>query len=118
MHELSIAVALVGQALRHRPAGAVVLCVRVEAGALQAIDPEAMRWAWRAATEETPLVNSVIDVHCEPWQIDCAACGRRWTGDDPLESCACGSADTQPHGDDRLRLLSLEVMDDHACARD
>ena len=46
MHELSIAESLLRLAEEHAPRGAYVRIVRISAGPLRAIDPEAMQWAF------------------------------------------------------------------------
>ena len=48
MHEVSLALALVEQVKAHRPAGRRVLAVAIEAGAMQAIEPDAMAMAWES----------------------------------------------------------------------
>ncbi len=50
MHEFSIAQAIIEQVSHHTPQGAVVRKVTIEAGPMRGIVPEAMQWAWQAAT--------------------------------------------------------------------
>ena len=109
VHEISIAEALAGQVRRHIPAGHRACAVRVEAGPLQNIDPEAIAVAWQVVTTDTDLAGAVLNYSALPWQITCNACGRKWTGTDPFELCTCGSTNTLPTGSSGLCLLSLEV---------
>lgn len=123
MHELSIAIALVERVRCHvspggrgatvgpGTTGVAVRRVRIRAGVLRAIVPEAMTAAWQAATDGTELGGSRLDVQIEPWTLHCHACGRQWAGEDPLECCRCGSSRVSPRGGDELVLESIEVDD-------
>ena len=111
MHELSIAHALIDQVARHAPKEATVRTVRLQAGALQAIDPQAMQWAWKAATQDTDWDGSVLHLECLPWRMRCPQCDRTWESHDPLEDCACGCDRPHSCADHELTLLSLEVED-------
>ena len=109
MHELSIARMLIRMIQRHAPADAVVRGVRVEAGPMRAIEPEAMRLAWRAATADTPLHGAALDLCTLPFDLTCPACGRRWSADDLFETCACGCDRPRARGGDELILVSIDV---------
>ena len=113
MHELSIARSLMGLVGRHAPRGQKVRRVHVRVGPLRAIEPDAMQWAWRAATVSTVYEGAQLKLQLVCWQMRCPACGRQWEGDDPLGACLCGCQDCHPVGDDQLTLVSLEV-DQHA----
>ncbi len=109
MHELSIALALLQQVRTHTPAGTRVTHAHVEAGPLQSIDPDALEFAWQAATQNTDLAHVTLHYRALPWRIICNTCGLHWNSTDALERCPCGGTDTLPAGDDRLRLLSLDI---------
>jgi hydrogenase nickel incorporation protein HypA/HybF len=108
MHETSIAQALMDQVRRHTPEGHAVTVVRVEAGPYQAINPQALDWAWQVVTEGTPLERAKLEFRGLPFSMTCASCGRTWTGTDPFEACACGG-EARAEGSADLRLVSLEV---------
>jgi len=122
VHELSIAGAILDLARRHVPPGATMLKVTVEAGPMRAIDPDAMRAAWGAVLAGHGAgdiggdvginvgINVGIDLISLPWNLECPACGARWTGDDVNAPCACGALAT-PIGGDELRLVSVTVDD-------
>jgi len=112
MHEFSIAQALLEQVRNHAPAGSVVRCVVMEVGPLQGIDPEAMRWAWQAATAGSPLQQAELQVHQLPWRMECETCGREWSAADMEGQCACGSQQVHPSGGSELLLRSLTVDDE------
>jgi len=103
MHELSLAKSLLELVRRH---------VHVRAGPFQAIDPDAMRWAWLAATAGGFCEGASLELTLLPWAMTCPVCNRRWQTDDPLETCACGHADPDREGDDALILTAIDLLDD------
>jgi len=108
MHETSIAQALIEQVRRHTPAGHVAISARVEAGPYQAINPQALEWAWQIVAGETELAHTKLEYRGLPFDLSCISCGRKWTGADPFEPCTCGS-EARAAGSSDLRLVSLEV---------
>ncbi len=108
MHETSIAQALIDQVRRHTPAGHIATVARVEAGPYQAINPQALEWAWQIVTAETELAQSKLEFRALPFEMSCPGCGRKWAGADPFELCTCG-AEARAAGLSDLRLVSLEV---------
>jgi hydrogenase nickel incorporation protein HypA/HybF len=108
MHETSIAQALIEQVRRHTPAGHLVAAVRVEAGPYQAINPQALDWAWQIVTDGTDLARTKLEFTALPFALTCVKCGRAWNGADPFEPCACGG-EARAEGSSDLRLVSLEV---------
>jgi hydrogenase nickel incorporation protein HypA/HybF len=108
MHETSIAQALIEQVRRHTPEGHVATVARVEAGPYQAINPQALDWAWQIVTDGTELAHTKLEYRGLPFEMSCPGCGRKWTGDDPFELCTCG-AEAAASGSSDLRLVSLEV---------
>lgn len=111
MHELSIAQALLDQIEHHVPAAATLSCARVRAGAMQAIEPDAMQWAWRAATDGGRFDGATLELTIEPFTLLCPACQRRWASDDLFEPCTCGHPRPQSVGDDGLTLMSLDIIE-------
>jgi hydrogenase nickel incorporation protein HypA/HybF len=113
MHELSIAASLADLVTRHAPSGSRVLRVELRIGALQAIEPEALRMGWQAATLETPLAGSELDFELLPWELCCLDCGRRWESPELGASCTCGSVGACSGGSDEITLVALEIDDEH-----
>ena len=111
MHELSIAHALLGLTCEHVPDMARVRSVSVRIGPMQAIEPEALRFAWKATTDDTPFQGAELSLEFVPWALHCRACDRCWEGGDWPVTCTCGSADVDPAGSDELTLLSIEIDD-------
>lgn len=111
MHELSIARSLVRLVLENAPSGAAVRSVRVRVGPMQAIAPDAMQLAWRAATRDTELRNSELQLTLVPWELRCRACERWWFSQSWDDPCTCGSCDVTPTGGGELILVSIDVAD-------
>ncbi len=109
MHEFSIATALVDQVEAHAPEGATVRRVRVKAGAMAAIEPDAMQWAWRAATDAGRLDGAELLLDVEPYRLHCPACERDWDSEELFVACDCGHPRPQSVGDAGLTLMSLDV---------
>lgn len=112
MHELSIARSLLSLTREHVPAGAVVRAVHVRVGPLQAIDPSAMRLAWRAATENTPCRGSTLSLKFLPWELSCRSCGNRWFTPSWPCNCRCGGHEADPIDADELTLESIDVTEE------
>lgn len=109
MHEMSIATALAERVAAHVPEGARLLSIKLLAGPMRGIDPEAMAWAWKGATEGTPLAGAALHLTTSKWSLSCPACRRAWDSDQPDEPCACGHTAPDVRGGDELQLLSIEV---------
>ena len=44
---------------------------------MRAVDPDALAWAWQAATADSPLHGSHLHLDMLPWQLHCPSCNRR-----------------------------------------
>jgi hydrogenase nickel incorporation protein HypA/HybF len=111
MHELSIAESLIDVARQHLPPAAQPRTITVHAGPLRAIEPDAMEWAWRAATEKTEFASTKLDLVELPWRLHCLTCRRDWDADHMNAACACGSTNARPIGGDELQLMSMDVAE-------
>jgi len=109
MHEMSIAAALMKLTQEHVPSKARVRSVSVRVGPMQAIEHDAMQFAWSAATAGTELDSSALTLTYLPWSLSCKACGRRWEGPDWPTTCTCASPDVDPKGSDELTLMSIDI---------
>ncbi|MAE64193.1 MAG: hypothetical protein CMJ18_07940 [Phycisphaeraceae bacterium] len=112
MHELSIAEALTDQVRRHVPRVARVRSVHVVAGPMRAIEPDAMQWAWTAATQSTELAGAELELELRPWRLECPECHRGFESKEMFTPCPCGCATTRLVDGDELTLQSIEVGDD------
>ena len=116
MHELSVAKALFELVRSHAPQGACVRVVRVRVGPMQAIVPEALRYAWQAATNQTVLDGADLVVEYLPWRLSCVVCDRQWDSDEPYAPCTCGHHQPALSGSDELTLVAIDVDDAGAVA--
>jgi len=115
MHELSIATSVVAVAARlagEHP-GCRVAAVTLRIGRLTCVHDEALRFAFAAAREDTPLADADLRIVDVPVRVWCAACGveRELPGLQRLACPDCG----RPSGDIRsgreLDLESLELLE-------
>ncbi len=109
MHEFSIATALIEQVDRHTPPGATLSRAKVSAGAMQAIEPDAMQWAWTTLTAGTRFDGATLDLLIEPFTFTCPDCGNQWQSADLFDACSCGCARPRPTGSHAITLLSLSL---------
>lgn len=109
MHELSIAESLIDLVRQNTPADAAVDAVRVVAGPMRGIEPDAMQWAWQAATQGGELDGARLDLELLSWRLRCPQCGRAYTADDMFAACTCGCDYPEFSGGDELTLMSIEV---------
>ena len=108
---MSIAVAMLDLVQRHIEATDHVERVRMKAGPLRGIDPDTMSMAWRAATTDTNMEGSVLEMDSPQWQLHCPRCDRRWQSVTLITDCACGYDQSVLEGGDELLLLSIDVAD-------
>jgi hydrogenase nickel incorporation protein HypA/HybF len=111
MHELSIAQSLAELAASHVPSGSVLRRVRIRAGALRAIDPQALQWAWESLRAAAGCCEAELDLVLIPWTLRCAECGQTWHSPEIELACACGCHDVHPTGSDELLIESIDVSD-------
>jgi hydrogenase nickel incorporation protein HypA/HybF len=112
MHELSIAVELVAQAeaaARNHPGRVVAVVVRV--GPLAGVVPEALRFAFELAREQTPLADAELLVEEVPLVAYCPQCDceRTLATPMPLRCPACGSTTPKVVIGRELEIASLEM---------
>jgi len=112
MHELSIAQALVEQAvdvaLREGAAGIAAITVTV--GDLSGVNPEALELAFPVAAENTPAAESRLIIETVPARARCRECGQESSPGFPFPVCEhCGSLDLEISAGQELLLRALEL---------
>jgi len=114
MHEMSLAggiLKIVEDAAQKEHFARVTL-LRLEAGALSAVDVRALRFALEAMTHDTCLQNAQIEIDTPAGQAWCMQCGitvEMMARGDP---CAhCGSYQLQPTAGTELRVVEMVVED-------
>lgn len=112
MHELSLTEALVAlvedEGRKHGCAR--VRTVRVEIGAISAVEPEAMKFCFDAVTRGTIADGAVLDIVTVPGRGWCLDCGKEVDLAQRLAPCPdCGNGTVRPVAGDDMRLKELEV---------
>jgi Zn finger protein HypA/HybF involved in hydrogenase expression len=103
MHEFALARALWNTVLETCPRDKALVSVLVHLGPARAIEPELLRSAWCAFTQDDArFCGSRLELSCEPWQLRCRSCGREFDSKDWDVSCACG-------GKTQLRKLGQDL---------
>jgi hydrogenase nickel incorporation protein HypA/HybF len=108
VHELSITQSVV-EAVCERAGERRVHSVRVQIGALTAVQPEAMRFCFDLVVAGTVAEGARLDIDARPASVHCRGCGADTVLDDFLLLCPCGSADVRVTAGRELRILSMEV---------
>ena len=112
MHELSLMLSALEIAEEHaRRQGATrIHAIRLRVGRLAGVDPEALRFAFEAATAGTAAEGAALEVETVEVACRCPACENDFTPADFVFRCPdCGRlADDATRGRE-LELVSLEV---------
>jgi len=113
MHELSIAEALLDTVTKwQRENGGTLLRLRVKAGRLAGIDPEALLYVWpMALSHAVPEVSGCkLEVEMLPLSLRCAACGKIATTERLMLICpSCGEQALRRQGGRELMIQDIEV---------
>jgi len=112
VHELSLAenILEIVEAERAGRRFSRVHVIRLRAGALSGIDPEALRLAMESVCEGTCAAEAAVEIDAEPRIVTCRRCGATMPGDVGPAACAsCGSIDLELAGSSGLDIVSLEV---------
>lgn len=87
-----------------------VKTVRLEIGPLAAVEPEALRFCFDAATRGTVAENAKLEIVTMAASAWCFSCGETVTISERNGVCPnCGSYQVQVTGGDELRIKELEV---------
>ncbi|MEU4732577.1 MULTISPECIES: hydrogenase maturation nickel metallochaperone HypA/HybF [unclassified Streptomyces] len=95
MHEMSIAMAVVGQVEEAAPEGAVAVSrVELEVGELAGVVPDALAFCFELACAGTVLEGAELVTRSVRARAHCAACTGEWAVGMPPELCCpgCGGA--------------------------
>jgi hydrogenase nickel incorporation protein HypA/HybF len=109
LHELAISEAIVSEicAAVSEP----VIRVVVEIGALSAVVPDAVRFAWELATEGTVVAGAALEIIEIPGMGECRQCRARTELRDITGMICreCGTMDLDIKSGNELRIRSVEV---------
>jgi len=98
MHELSIAMEIItiveNEIAKHNLRGVAEINIRL--GALTGVDPEALSFGFEAATIDTPLAGTKLDIKRIPVKGKCRSCEQAFSVNDFIFRCPyCDSADIE-----------------------
>jgi hydrogenase nickel incorporation protein HypA/HybF len=105
---MAITQSLVDAVCEHA-AGRRVHSVKLEVGALCAVVPDAMRFCFELATEDTVAVGARLDIDLRSGTARCRSCDGHFELADLILLCPCGSADVEVLSGQDLKILSMEV---------
>ena len=112
MHEMSLAMSvlqIVEDAARpYLPAR--VTCVRLEIGALAAVEPDALRFCFDAATRGSLAEGAALEIEQAPGRGLCLACAGELELGGMVEACPlCGEGPVQAIGGTQMRVRDFEI---------
>lgn len=85
MHETSIALSIlaaVEDAFKETPGAKRVTRIRLQVGMLSLVDPEALRFALKVVSRDTPAENAEIEIEMVKPRFRCLKCGYEWEPSD------------------------------------
>lgn len=112
MHELTIAQEILDiiEAERERHGFEVVEKVRLRAGALSGVDPDALGFAFELIREGTCAAKADLEIETEPMKIVCRQCKFTTNGNHGPKACSqCGSLDVEIDAAAGVDIVALEV---------
>jgi hydrogenase nickel incorporation protein HypA/HybF len=108
MHELGIALEIAERAVA-RAGDARVARIVVEIGALVAVLPDALRFAWDAVIEDSTLAGTTLEIVEIAGRGRCRACALEIALARPFGRCGCGNTDLELIAGEQLQIRSVEV---------
>jgi hydrogenase nickel incorporation protein HypA/HybF len=108
MHEVALTESIL-DAIRGRLGDARVVRVRLEIGRLNAVLPDAMRFAFATCTQGTPLDGARLEIDEIAARGRCRACAAELGLDGVVALCGCGSADVEVIAGRELNIKEVEV---------
>jgi hydrogenase nickel incorporation protein HypA/HybF len=112
MHELAIAASVVQIASEHAR-GRRVRAVRVAAGQLRQVVPDALAFAFELVAAGTPVQGAELELRTVPAVVRCRGCDARSEQHAfPLRCAACGEFDVEVVAGEELVVEELEVEEE------
>lgn len=108
MHEMAIVESIIEAATQHaegRPIKRLVL----EIGKLSTVLPDAVRFCFDIATEDTVVEGATLDIVLLDGTGKCRSCGALVVLDRPLGRCECGGVDLEWVGGMSVKIVRMEV---------
>ena len=118
MHELSLAheILRICEAALARHGTGRIESVRVAVGELSAVEPDLLRYAWEALTQDGPHAGARLEIDWRPARRFCARCDAEKRRVDGRWTLLCPDCDEvlQVQGGTELDVLDLRVTLDEA----
>ncbi|MET8286685.1 hydrogenase maturation nickel metallochaperone HypA [Streptomyces sp. NPDC048448] len=116
MHEMSIALAVIGQveeAAERAGDVTAVRSVRLQVGELAGVVPDSLSFCFELACAGTLLEGAELVTESVPGRARCAPCAHEWAvGMPPVLTCPrCGAAGTDLSAGRELQILSVQWED-------
>ncbi|MEU9539129.1 hydrogenase maturation nickel metallochaperone HypA [Streptomyces mirabilis] len=116
MHEMSLAMAVIGQveeAAQRAGDVTAVRSVRLQVGELAGVVPDALSFCFELACAGTVLEGAELVTEAVPGRARCAPCAHEWAvGMPPALTCPrCGGSTTQLMTGRELQILSVQWED-------
>jgi hydrogenase nickel incorporation protein HypA/HybF len=109
MHELSVATAVLGTALKHADDRPVEL-VAMRVGRLRQVVPDSLLFYWDIVARDTVCEGSRLELTEIDARLRCDACGREWEPLIPAFRCPdCTSAQVAVVAGEELEIDYLEL---------
>ncbi len=116
MHEFGLCEGIV-EAVLKRAGDREVTGVRIRAGVMQRLVPEALEMAFRSVSAGTLAESAAVELEVVSVTISCRTCQAVGEVTDPYACCpACGSDDVDTSGGDELTLVSVSLRAPEASA--
>ncbi len=109
MHELGIVLEIL-DVVSERSRGAKVKRLVLEIGKLTAVLPDAVRFAFDAASENTVAAGAALEIVEIPGLGRCKSCGGTVPLERPFGRCRCGDTDLDWIAGDELKIREMEVV--------
>ncbi len=112
MHELSLALGIIDGVLEEaeRRGGLKVEAVYVRVGRLSGVDKDALRFAYQAAQQETPLALSRLEIEEVNPVIFCPTCEQEREAQG-LFCALCGTPASRVVRGNELEITALEIAE-------
>ncbi|KOU51878.1 hydrogenase maturation nickel metallochaperone HypA [Streptomyces sp. WM6378] len=122
MHEMSIAMAVVGQVeeAAARAGATAVTAVRLQVGELAGVVPDALSFSFELARAGTVLEGAELITESVPGRARCTPCTHEWAVGMPPQLCcpACGDAAAELLCGRELQIVSVRWEDGPPSERD
>jgi hydrogenase nickel incorporation protein HypA/HybF len=112
MHEFSLVQSIVDIALESANRHHIehISAVEVEVGSASGVVPEAMEFAWEAATKDTLLNNASLKIKHIPLRVQCGICRMQYEPEEIYEVCpGCGEISPEIITGKELRVVAIET---------